>query len=39
MVPVPQGAYKFVAAMDNVIRRLPVEEPIPKGLHKLGLLE
>jgi hypothetical protein len=34
---VPQGAYKFVAAMDEVIRQLPVEEPTHKGLNKLGL--
>jgi hypothetical protein len=34
---VPQGAYKFVAAMDEVIRQLPVQEPTHPGLKKLGL--
>jgi hypothetical protein len=34
---VPQGAYKFVAAMDGVIRQLPVQEPTHPGRNKLGL--
>jgi hypothetical protein len=39
-VLVPQDAfYKFVAAMDDVIRKLPVEEPKYKGLKKLRLFE
>jgi hypothetical protein len=32
---VPQGSYKFVAAMDEVIRQLPVEEPTHPGSNKL----
>jgi hypothetical protein len=32
---VPQVAYKFVAAMDEVIRQLPVEEPKHKGWKNL----
>jgi hypothetical protein len=28
---VPQGAYKFIAAMDEVIRQLPVKEPTHPG--------
>jgi hypothetical protein len=28
---VPQDGYKFVAAMDEMIRQLPVEEPKHKG--------
>jgi hypothetical protein len=35
---VPQGAYKFVAAMDEMIRELPVDEPKHSGLNKLELL-
>jgi hypothetical protein len=35
---VPQEAYKFVAAMDEVIRQLPVEETKHSGLNKLELL-
>jgi hypothetical protein len=34
---VPQDAYKIVAAMDEVIRQLPMEEPQHPGWHKLGL--
>jgi hypothetical protein len=30
---VPQEAYKFVAAMDEVIRQLPVKEPQHPGLN------
>jgi hypothetical protein len=32
---VPQGAYKFVAAIDEVISKLPMEEPKHPGLPKL----
>jgi hypothetical protein len=34
---VPQDAYKFVTAMDEVIRQLPVLEPTHPGSQKLGL--
>jgi hypothetical protein len=34
---VPQDAYKFVDSMDEVIRKLPVEEPTHPGWNKLGL--
>jgi hypothetical protein len=30
-IPVPQGAYNFLATMDEVIRQLPMEEPAYPG--------
>jgi hypothetical protein len=33
-IVVPQGAYKFLAAMDKVIRQMPVEEPTHPGWQK-----